>query len=251
VKFTPEKGTIKVEVRQLVQGHGYCLIKFIVSDTGIGISEDQQALLFNPFQQAEGSITRKYGGTGLGLSISKSIVELMGGSIAIESEVGKGSTFSFSVKLKQGLAKGTDPFEPYSEFKTFEFDRTNDFSHNQILLVEDVDINREIVLALLEPTRVKVDCATNGVEAIRLFSEDPKKYDIIFMDLQMPVMDGLEATRHIRSMDKPRAKTIPIIAMTANVFVEDIENCLKSGMNDHIGKPLDLEELLAKMRLYL
>jgi CheY-like chemotaxis protein len=127
----------------------------------------------------------------------------------------------------------------------------DDFSGRHILLAEDVEINQEIVIALLEPTSVLIDCAGNGADAVRLFTGDPEKYDIIFMDVQMPEMDGYEATRLIRSSGAPRAGSIPIVAMTANVFREDIEKCLASGMNDHVGKPLDFDEVLEKLRLYL
>jgi CheY-like chemotaxis protein len=127
----------------------------------------------------------------------------------------------------------------------------DDFSGRHILLAEDVEINQEIVIALLEPTSILIDCAGNGADAVRLFTSDPEKYDIIFMDVQMPEMDGYEATRHIRSSGAPRADSIPIVAMTANVFREDIERCLESGMNDHVGKPLDFDEVLEKLRLYL
>ena len=125
------------------------------------------------------------------------------------------------------------------------------FEGRRLLLAEDVDINCEIVMALLEPSLIEIDCAGNGLEAVRMFSEAPDRYDIIFMDLQMPKMDGLEATRSIRALDAPRAKSIPIIAMTANVFKEDVENCLSAGMNDHIGKPLDFSAVLELLRHYL
>ena len=125
------------------------------------------------------------------------------------------------------------------------------FEGHCILLAEDVEINREIVIALLEPTLLTIDCAENGVEALRMFMDDPDKYGMIFMDVQMPEMDGYEATRSIRALDIPQAKKIPIVAMTANVFREDIEKCLASGMNDHVGKPLDFEEVMNKLRNYL
>jgi len=125
------------------------------------------------------------------------------------------------------------------------------FAGRRILLVEDVEINREIVLTLLEPTKLEIDCAENGAEAVHMFSEAPNKYDMIFMDIQMPVMDGYDATRHIREMDTQKAKTIPIVAMTANVFKEDIERCLEAGMNDHVGKPIDFEEVLNRLKKYL
>jgi len=125
------------------------------------------------------------------------------------------------------------------------------FENHCILLAEDVELNREVVLALLEPTLLTIDCAENGAEAVRMFKENPEKYEMIFMDVQMPQMDGYDATRTIRSLDAPNAKTIPIIAMTANVFREDIEKCLSAGMNNHIGKPLDFENVFRHLRMYL
>ena len=130
-------------------------------------------------------------------------------------------------------------------------DDTGLFEGRRILLVEDVDINREIVLTLLEPTLLGIDCADNGAEAIRMFTEAPDKYDVIFMDVQMPIVDGYEATRRIRSMNIQNAKTIPIIALTANVFREDVERCLEAGMSDHLGKPMDYVEIINKLRTYL
>jgi hemerythrin-like metal-binding protein len=129
--------------------------------------------------------------------------------------------------------------------------RLDNFKGCRLLLVEDVEINQEIVLALLEPTELLIDCAGNGAEALRIFQDEPEKYDMIFMDVQMPEMDGYEATVRIRGMDIPRAKSIPIVAMTANVFKEDVERALAAGMNDHLGKPLNFEEVLAKLRKYL
>jgi CheY-like chemotaxis protein len=125
------------------------------------------------------------------------------------------------------------------------------FAGRRILLAEDVEINREIVQTLLEPTQLEIDCAENGVEAVRMFSEAPARYDMIFMDIQMPEMDGYEAAQQIRSLDNPKAKTVPIIAMTANVFKEDIEKCLASGMNNHVGKPLDFQEVINRLHSYL
>jgi CheY-like chemotaxis protein len=124
------------------------------------------------------------------------------------------------------------------------------FTERRILLAEDVEINREIVQSLFEPTGLEIDCAENGKEAVRMFAQSPERYDMIFMDVQMPEMDGCEATRHIRLLDIPQAKTIPIIAMTANVFKEDVEKCLSAGMDSHIGKPIDFEEVIDKLRSY-
>jgi len=250
VKFTPEEGTITLNASLAREEDDNCTIQVSVSDTGIGISEEQQEKLFTSFQQAESNTTRKYGGTGLGLAISKSIVEMMGGKIGIKSELGKGSVFTFTVQAQKGsYVKDTpDVWDAADNGKT---DINGIFAGNRILLVEDVELNREIVRALLEPTRLSIDCAENGAEAVRMFSETPGKYSLIFMDVQMPEMDGYEATRRIRAMDTPKAKTIPIIAMTANVFKEDIEKCEAAGMDSHLGKPIDFEELLNKLRGYL
>ncbi|MDR1204424.1 MAG: bacteriohemerythrin [Peptococcaceae bacterium] len=380
VKFTPEGGSIRLNADLVREEEGVCVVQIEVSDTGIGISEEQQAMLFTSFQQAENSTSRKFGGTGLGLAISKRIVEMMGGKIWIESELGKGAAFIFYIQARRGseetqgrlnpgvnwknirilavddssemreyfreiiqrfggvcdvAASGEEAMErvkrdgPYDVYfvdwsmppgmdgvelarriKAYETDKsivmmmsstewsaieeeakqagidkflpkplfpsdildcvntclgigslpsetdgsadeTDCFKGFQILLAEDVEINREIVLTLLEPTGLVIDCALNGVEAVRMFSDQPERYHMIFMDIQMPEMDGYEATRTIRALNVFNAKTIPIIAMTANVFREDIEKCLASGMNDHVGKPLDINEVIAKLHEYL
>jgi CheY-like chemotaxis protein len=390
VKFTPEHGSIHLGTHFISEENGICTIQIEVTDSGIGISEEQQSRLFNSFEQAENSTTRKFGGTGLGLAISKRIVEMMNGRIWIESEIGKGSTFAFTIQAERiaksshnpllpginwknmrilavddsldireyfadiaerlglpcDIASGGDealaligkmPYDIYfvdwkmpgmdgieltrrikasstgksvvimisatewniieSEAKDAGVDKflpkplfpssiadcinecidinsvantTNGksgehpssgkdsadddmetFEGVSILLADDVEINREIVIALLEPSLVEIDCAENGIEAVNLFKKDPSKYSMIFMDMQMPEMDGLEATRCIRALDIPYAKQIPIVAMTANVFREDIEKCLDSGMNGHVGKPLDLDEVLDQMHRYL
>ncbi|MDR2694099.1 MAG: transporter substrate-binding domain-containing protein [Chitinispirillales bacterium] len=250
VKFTPEEGDITLAASFIGEENGLCTIQVSVSDTGIGINEEQQRNLFTSFQQAESSTTRKYGGTGLGLAISKSIVEMMGGKIGIRSELGKGSVFTFTVHAKKGSCAKEEPDAGDVTDKE-EPDITGLFAGRRVLLVEDVEINREIVLALLEPTQLQIDCAENGVEAVRKFAAAPEAYGLIFMDVQMPEMDGYEATRRIRAMDIPKAKAIPIIAMTANVFKEDIEKCEAAGMDGHIGKPLDIEEVMSKLRRYL
>jgi len=137
------------------------------------------------------------------------------------------------------------------ELSNAENTSVESFEGHRVLLVEDIEINRIIVQTLLEPTQLEIECAVNGAEAVRLFSADPKRYNMILMDMQMPVMNGLEATRQIRALDVDKAKEIPIVAMTANVFREDIERCLEAGMNDHIGKPIDLSELMAKLKQFL
>jgi CheY-like chemotaxis protein len=248
VKFTPEGGAIRLDSHLLEEEEGVCTIQIGVSDTGIGISKEQQDRLFNSFVQAESTTSRKFGGTGLGLAISKRIVEKMDGRIWVESEPGKGSRFIFTIKARRGSEeiRGND-LAAAAENQKDEIE----FAGKHILLAEDIDINREIVLALLEPAKLEIDCAENGLQAVEKFEADPGRYDMIFMDVQMPEMDGYEATRKIRALEIPRAKTIPIIAMTANVFREDVENCLAAGMNGHVGKPLDYDEVLDWLRKYL
>ena len=243
VKFTAEGGSIKLDARLAGEERDACKIEVSVTDSGIGISSEQQAKLFNSFQQAENTISRRFGGTGLGLAISKSVVEMMGGEIWVESELGKGATFSFTVLVKRGAGEHTA-----GDAEERALDR---FDGHCILLAEDIDINREIVVSLLEPTLLEIECAENGREALDMFIAAPYKYELIFMDLQMPEMDGLEATRRIRALDVPNAKTIPIIAMTANAFREDIIECLEAGMNGHLRKPLDFDAVLTKLRTYL
>ena len=377
VKFTPYGGAVNLNTLLVGEQNGAYEIQFTVSDTGIGISPEQQSLLFRPFHQAEGDITRKFGGTGLGLSISKSIIKMMGGKIRVESELGKGSSFIFTVHLEKGADEnaslsltadckgirilvvdadqntpiffdefsqkfgahydiasstkeavsliekngnydicfvdgkmpdfdvirskkafnsiekrfsnivimsssadwnsfgedsektGVDRFVSKPLFKSSVADVITEildakqkaaaeqagteinFGGKCILLVDDVEINREIVLALLESTLLEIDCAENGAEAVRMFNEMPDRYSMIFMDIQMPEMDGYEATRRIRTSNSANAKTIPIIAMTANVFREDIERCMEAGMNDHIGKPVSFDEIIRHLILYL
>jgi len=250
VKFTPEEGSVALNASLIGEENGVCSIKVTVSDTGIGISEEQQKRLFTSFQQAESNTTRKYGGTGLGLAISKRIVEMMGGKIGIQSKPGKGSVFTFTIQAAKSAYTEIKPDAADMANKS-EADITGIFAGKRALLVEDVSFNREIVLTLLEPTRLSIDCAENGVEAVRMFTDSPALYDLIFMDVQMPEMDGYEATRRIRAMDIPKAKTIPIVAMTANVFREDVEKCEAAGMDSHIAKPLDFDELINKLRFYL
>jgi len=266
VKFTPEMGIIKLNALLLNEIDDICTIQFIIKDTGIGISSDKQINLFDSFHQAESNTTRKFGGTGLGLSISKNIVEMMDGKIWVESEPGEGAVFSFTVKMKLGTADVSKINQ--IQINDNKPDINGLFEGRCLLLVEDVEINREIAIALLEPTLVKIDCAENGAEAVRMFRETKEKYDLILMDLQMPEMDGYDTTRRIREIEKQfmekqsasftesetrrnLRKQVPIIAMTANVFREDIEKCLESGMNDHIGKPINQNEMIDKLRIYL
>lgn len=242
VKFTPEEGKVTLRVKHLETKESTCTLEFLVTDTGIGITKDQQKNLFKSFEQADASTSRKFGGSGLGLAISKSIVELLGGEIWVNSKEGEGSTFGFTIKANVGAGKLSDDFDATN------LDEENyDFSDKHILLVEDIEINREIVISLLASTEINIDSAENGKISVEMFRNNPDYYDAILMDIHMPEMDGYEATRRIRDLNNDEAKNIPIIAMTANVFREDIEKCLEAGMNDHVGKPLDILELTEKL----
>ena len=258
VKFTPEGGSIQMKAALLEEKNGIYTIRFEVIDSGIGISPEQQARLFSSFQQADSSTSRKFGGTGLGLVISKRFIELMGGEIHIKSEPGKGAAFIFTIKVERGKEERTSGH--YGNRDNIQILTADDdcpdlpatFPGRRVLVAEDVEINREIVLALFEPMELETDCVENGKEALRLFSENPDRYDMIFMDIQMPEMDGFEATRRIRALEQENSmKVIPIIAMSANVFRQDIEKCQQAGMNDHVGKPLDMEVITGKLRKYL
>ena len=254
VKFTPEDGAINLNANFIDEKEGFNTIKITITDTGIGISKEQQARLFQSFQQAETSTVRKFGGTGLGLIISKTIVEKMDGKIWIDSEIGKGSTFGFTILMRQAIEE-TEDNEKKEEVKFNLEDNLEILEKKQILLVEDMEINREIVIALFEPAKMKIDQAINGEEAVRMYKESPEKYDAILMDVQMPEMDGYEATRQIRKYEEKlfiknqfkKRRRVPIIAMTANVFQEDVEKCMKMGMDAHVGKPLHFEEVLIKL----
>jgi signal transduction histidine kinase len=253
VKFTPSGGRIALTVKKRSEDGDWYLIESSISDTGVGLSREDQKKLFNLFEQVDGGVTRKHGGVGLGLVMCKKIVGMMGGEIWLESEQGKGSTFRFTIKARKDIA-----FETRSDGKAEEAGfcevaegESCDFSGKCILLAEDIEINRQIVSALLEDTNVTIEIAENGRRACELFAADPQKYRLIFMDIQMPEIDGLEATRLIRAMPLPEAKTVPIVALTANAFPEDVEKCKAAGMNDHIAKPVDFNLLIQSMNKYV
>jgi len=383
-KFTPKEGSIRLAAHlEEVEGSTH-IIRVEVSDTGIGIARENFTNLFSPFLQADSGISRKFGGTGLGLAISSKLVEMMGGRIWIESELGKGSTFSFTFRAKWGegqnrnilprkvdwsgarllvvdddsdflehfhssliwhgiscdlasdgesaletIAKNDSAYDAFfidwkmpgmngvelasrirqsagksprivlisaSDREIIEADSpvscvdhflqkplfnldivnclnkcfggegddyderpdgAEDFSGLRLLLVDDVDLNREIVLALLEDTGMIIDCAANGLIAVEMVRSATEPYDMIFMDLQMPEMDGYEATRRIRRFEEEQfeqgheLRHVPIVAMTANVFREDVEKCLKVGMDNHIGKPVTVEDIMEKLNIHL
>jgi signal transduction histidine kinase len=252
IKFTPEWGNITLDIRrQQDEDADHCTLEISVIDTGIGISKEQQSRLFQSFVQVDSSIARKFGGTGLGLAISKKIVELMHGKIWIESEEGKGAAFIFTIRAGIPAATFHDDKNTASPDQAQAAGDKSVFSGKRILLAEDVEINREIVVTVMEPLGLAITEAEDGQKAYDLFRANPDGFDLIFMDIHMPGIDGYESTRLIRAFNHPRAGTIPIIAMTANVFKEDVERCREAGMNDHIGKPLDFNAVIAILRKYL
>jgi PAS domain S-box-containing protein len=255
IKFTPEGGNIALSIRRieelLSQNDKFCTLEIKVTDTGIGIPVEQQSKLFNSFVQVDSSIARKFGGTGLGLAISKKIVELMQGKIMIESEENRGASFTFTIRAEipeTPVSSAKTPVgEPVSE-------KLPDYHGKRLLLAEDVEINREIVITVLEPMGIEIIEAENGEKAYNLFCANPGSFDLIFMDIHMPGIDGYEASRLIRAFEAEhpgRSNGVPIIAMTANVFKEDVEHCLAAGMNDHIGKPLAFDAVMAILKKYL
>jgi PAS domain S-box-containing protein len=248
IKFTPENGKITLSASKTDEKDGEITIRVEVTDNGIGISSEQQTKLFKAYTQADGGTTRKFGGTGLGLAISKSIIELMQGTIWIESELDKGAKFIFTIKVKkvEQSADKSSSADP-AGIKADDLH----LSGYTILAAEDTDFNREILAKYLDKTGVAIDFAENGKIAVDMFKKNSDKYSLIFMDINMPEMSGDEATKEIRALDSKKAKEIPIIAMTADVFKEDIEKCLSVGMNDHISKPLVLPILFAKLKQYM
>ena len=245
-KFTPENGEVNLAVKLLDQQPRECTIQVSVKDTGIGMTHEEQSRLFNIFQQTEAGISRKFGGSGLGLAISKRLLELMSGEIWVESEKGAGSEFTFVVTL---LVSDASKVEALRGGKVL--DHVADYAGNTLLLVDDVFINMEIAAALLAPTNVEIIMANSGREAVDLFAQNPDRFDLIFMDMQMPEIDGLRATQMIRALDTEKSASVPIIAMTANVFKEDVEKCIAAGMNGHLSKPIEIDEVMKVLCTYL
>ena len=253
VKFTPPEGTIDFSVKKIKEDEKTCTLGIRVSDTGIGIHGEELEKIFALFEQADGGMARRYGGTGLGLPISASIVHLMGGNIRVDSEPGKGSSFSFEIVVNLGNRKaGENSFSGgRNSAKAAEEERRPNYAGLSILLAEDVEINREIVISLLEDTGITIDCAENGIQAVELYKAAPEKYGLVLMDIHMPEMDGYEATRQIRAFEAGGTRKVPIIAMTANVFKDDVDKCLAAGMTQHLGKPIDYNELIKQLNKFL
>lgn len=247
VKFTPDGGEISLTVKETEEAGNISTFLFAVADTGIGIEPDKMDRVFGQFEQADDSITRQHGGAGLGLSIAKNIVELMDGEIWVESEVGKGSTFFFTIRVPVIPERGETTADSGGiERSSGEnaADRKIDFSGLRVLLVDDVEINRMIAAELLAELGIVTEEAENGRQAVDKVSQTiPGYYDLIFMDLQMPVLDGCNATREIRAL-RSDAATLPIVAMTANVMPDDIKMLTEAGMNDYVGKPVFMERLI-------
>jgi signal transduction histidine kinase/ActR/RegA family two-component response regulator len=237
VKFT-ETGTVTLRAFVQEETADSVMLRFEVQDTGIGITPEAMARLFSAFEQADNSMTRKYGGTGLGLAITRRLAELMGGKVGADSTAGVGSTFWFTVKLKKG---GAEALAPAATDVDAETELRQRYARQRILLVDDEPINREVALMQLEDVDLLVDTAEDGEEAVAMARKTD--YAAILMDMQMPKLNGLEATQQIRQL--PGYRDIPIIAMTANAFAEDKAQCLAAGMNDFLIKPFIPEALFA------
>ena len=241
VKYTPTGGHIRFEVDELPRNEHYARYRFVVQDDGIGMSKAYQKTLFDPFTREERSGTNKVQGTGLGMAITKNIVDLMGGSINVESTTGKGTRFEVVLEFPVDAEADT---VPEAQVLPEEEEETSPLSGMKFLCAEDNAINAEILEMLLEANGASCTICSNGQEIVDAFaSVKPGEYDMILMDVQMPVMDGLEATRRIRSGENPLGRIIPILAMTANAFLEDMQKSREAGMDEHLSKPVDIAAL--------
>lgn len=253
-KFTASGGAVKLCVSEIAREEGVVWIRFEVTDTGCGIAPERIRFIFDSFEQEDTDTVRSYGGTGLGLAIVKRFTESMGGRILVKSAPGEGSVFT--AELPFGDSGQTVPTFSYEGRDRLDFPHSSktagtasyDFTGSRILLAEDNELNREIAIELIGATGAALETVEDGAEAVERFAASPVRYyDLILMDIQMPRMDGYEATRKIRSMDRPDAAEIPIFAMTADAFAEDEEKCLEAGMNAHISKPIEIDGIYVKL----
>jgi CheY-like chemotaxis protein len=245
IKFS-ERGEIKIRAIEEMLSQHEVTVKFEVVDQGIGISPIAQSRLFKRFEQVDMSMTRSHGGTGLGLAICKGLIELMGGKIGVHSKPGQGSTFWFTVSFSDasdGIASNSPHEQPCSKQALLQTNHAG----SRILVVEDEEINQEIAQYLLTNLGFNVDLAKDGLESLELAKEN--HYDLILMDMQLPQMDGLAATKAIRQI--PKNSMTPIVAMTANAFEEDRQDCIDAGMDDHIAKPLEIEKFFGVLFKWL
>lgn len=241
VKFTPASGKVRLTVHEEKSEGPEISVYFEVCDTGIGIAREDQERVFRSFEQSSGHSPSKQQGTGLGLSISRRLIQMMGSNILLDSEPGEGSTFSFRLSLKPGENMTPGVLEEKASFEGF-----------RVLVVEDNELNAEIAQSLLEDRSFEVDCVYDGAQAVERIRETlPGTYDVILMDIMMPVMDGLEATRTIRSMEREDCHTIPIVAMSANAFDDDLKKSVECGMNGHLSKPVEVDRLYGMLNKVL
>ena len=243
VKFTPAGGKVTFTVEEVARAAGMSTLQLTVADTGIGISEDYLPKIFEAFSQEDSSAANKYGSTGLGLSITKNLVELMGGTISVQSEKGVGTTFTLTVTLANS--------DRHDEAAAGDGSAAGGHTHlegRRVLLAEDVEVNAEIMVVLLDMHGMEADIAENGQVAVDKFaSHEPGYYSAVLMDMRMPVMNGLEATEAIRGMDRADAARIPIIALTANAFDEDVQRSMQAGLDAHLSKPVEADALFATL----
>jgi CheY-like chemotaxis protein len=235
VKFTRETGSIEFLIRPHHETDEEIELDFLVTDNGIGMTEEQLRRLFTAFDQTDASVAQKFGGTGLGLAISQNLIKMMGNEITVESTPNKGSSFRFTLRFRKATDKDEQRVEKPASPEI-------DLSGRRVLVVDDVPVNRLIITELLTPTNLEFVEVENGQEAVDAFAaSDTGFFDLILMDVQMPVMDGYKATDSIRRLDREDARAVPIIAMTANAYKEDVDKALAAGMNGHVAKPIDIE----------
>ena len=251
VKFTPKDGTVELRVETTARFHHKSTLRFTIRDTGAGISKDFLPKIFNAFTQEKTSVENRYGSTGLGMAITKGLVDLMNGEISVESEKGVGTTLMVTVTLTEAdeNAEIRNTTKTETEMVSVpEEAAAAELSGRRILLAEDMPVNAEIVKEVLKMKGIETEHAENGSIAAEMFKSNPEGYyDAILMDMRMPVMDGLESTRQIRSASHPDAKSIPIIALTANAFEEDVQRSMQTGINAHLSKPINPEDIFTTL----